>query len=93
LYLFKNNTTNDNSALIKFIGKQNIVFTVMPTLSCPVFWYLKMPPIKPITITTLINSVHINPVTLDQRLVLMHFPQAMGSEKNEYGAKHRTFDK
>jgi hypothetical protein len=51
-----------------------------------------MPPIKPITITTLINSVHINPVMLALRLVLMHFSQATGFE-NEYGARHRTFDK
>jgi hypothetical protein len=52
-----------------------------------------MPPIKPITIITVINSVHTNPVTLDQRLVLMHFSHATGFEQNEYGARHRAFDK
>jgi hypothetical protein len=88
-----NNTTNDKRALIKFIGKQSELFTAIPGLEPPMSLYLLIPQIKPITIATLINSVHISPATLDETLVLMRFSQATGFEKNEYGAKHRTFDK
>jgi hypothetical protein len=67
-----NKTTNDNNALIKFIGKQNELFNVTPGLECPMNLYLMIPLIKPITIIILINIVHTNPATFEDRLVLMN---------------------
>jgi hypothetical protein len=88
-----NRTTNDNNALIKFIGKQNELFSATPGLESQIFLYLMIPPIKPITIIILINSVHTNPAIFEDRLVLINTSRATGSQKNEYGAKHITFDK
>jgi hypothetical protein len=35
-----NKTVNDKNALIKFIGKQNELFSAIPGLDCPTFLYL-----------------------------------------------------
>jgi hypothetical protein len=88
-----NKTTNDNSALMKFIGKQNELSNANPGLEYPKCLYLMIPLIKPMTIKILINSVHTNPVTFEARLVLMNISRATGFQENENGAKHTTFDR